>query len=156
MPTMGQVLSVEPYWQRFSRLKQEKNLSWSQLVRTAKNAGLSTLRGLTIEPPTPGEAKRGLHRYPSAETLEDAARALGVEPEEFPEYRLAKARDLLDERVVGLHQAMTTLTQFETALQERAARRSGTSTERAIRNRRPSQKGQTAASTPREGGTREP
>lgn len=109
MPCMAATAAFEPYWERFARLKEEKGLSWSQLVRASKRASLSTLRSLAIEPSTDADGARGRERYPSAETLEDAATALGVSPYVFPEYQLAKAREQFDERTVGLEEALSRL-----------------------------------------------
>lgn len=103
---------AEPYWERFQRLKRDNGLSWSDLVRASEKASLSTLRAFALAPAKPGNGKRTRDRYPSAETIADVARALGVPPEEFPEYQLAKAREALDERVVGLE---TALEHFEAA-----------------------------------------
>lgn len=152
MPLMAHTEgATERYWERFTRIKRAKGLSWTQLVRAAEKASTSTFRAFAAEPPEDGSP--GRWRYPTAATIADVARALGVEPEEFPEYRLAMAREMLDERVVGLDQALATLTQFETALQERAARRSATSRERASRSRQPKRENQNAASSPQEART---
>jgi len=48
-------------------------------------------------------------RRPSARTMAALAEALGVAPTVFAEYRLAVARHVLDERAVGLDQAITRL-----------------------------------------------
>lgn len=51
-------------------------------------------------------------RYPSAKTIAALAAALEIPPETFAEYRLAKAREQLDERVVGLEQAVENLSRL--------------------------------------------
>lgn len=104
---------TEPYWERFKRLKAEKGLSWSDLVRASEKASLSTLRAFAIEPAKSADGKRSRDRYPSADTIADVARALDVLPEEFPEYRLAKAREALDERIAGLEEALENLDAHE-------------------------------------------
>ena len=56
------------------------------------------------------------------ETMEMLARHLGLDPAEtFVEYRLALARDALDERVVGLQAAAEMLEAIEAATQSEAA-----------------------------------
>lgn len=100
---------TEPYWERFKRLKAEKRLSWSDLVRASEKASLSTLRAFALAPAKTADGKRSRDRYPSADTIADVARALNVPPEEFPEYRLAKAREALDERIAGLEEALENL-----------------------------------------------
>jgi hypothetical protein len=49
--------------------------------------------------------------------IEAVARTLDVDPDEFPEYRLALARRLFDEREVGLEKALQNLSQLEAELQ---------------------------------------
>lgn len=70
----------------------------------------------------PGSTKR-----PSAAMLEALAAALKVEPAVFVEYRLARAREKLDEEVLGLAAAERNLSRIETALEAgppaRAAKR---------------------------------
>lgn len=48
-------------------------------------------------------------RAPTPVLMEAIARVLGVDPDVFAEYRLAVARQQLDERVVGLDQALANL-----------------------------------------------
>lgn len=50
--------------------------------------------------------------------IEAVARVLGVKPTEFPEYRLARTRELFDERVVGLDQAVENLEHIIGALRD--------------------------------------
>lgn len=107
---MGAMSDDEPYHERLRRLRSERGLSRGQLYKLTRNVGIDTLIALEREPGS------GRSRYPSAATLEDVAQALGVDPSEFPEYRLAKARGELDERVHGLGGALTTLGQITDAL----------------------------------------
>lgn len=52
---------------------------------------------------------------PGIHAMEALARGLGVEPGAFTEYRLAKAREALSEKIVGLDRAAATLEAFEAA-----------------------------------------
>lgn len=54
----------------------------------------------------------GSKRQPSAELLEAVAAGLGINPTEFVEWRLHKARESFDEDVVGLEQAVEHLEQL--------------------------------------------
>lgn len=63
----------------------------------------------------PGSKKR-----PSAKVLRTMAMGLGVEPDRFYEYRLAVARDALDETVVGPDRALEQLRILDAALLEQA------------------------------------
>lgn len=101
---------VEPYYERFLRIKEEQGLSWTQLVRNSESVSLSTLRAFAM-PPNTGDSRRW--RYPSAETIADVAQALGISPEEFPEYQLAQFRARFDERAVGLDEALRLMQEFE-------------------------------------------
>lgn len=127
-------MAEEPFAQRLRRLAGERGMSlervahdaWDQDVRgTSPNLFKKVMRGER-------DLKPGL--------IEAVARALGVPPEEFPEYRLALARNTLDEREVGLDQALAALTRFETALQSaepvsrREAQRTAASRRRAPRD----------------------
>jgi transcriptional regulator with XRE-family HTH domain len=53
---------------------------------------------------------------PGPETIRALAHALGVPPEEFPEYGLALARQKLDERKVGLDQAIRNFSEVKAAM----------------------------------------
>lgn len=57
---------------------------------------------------------------PEPATMRAIAVALGVEPNEWPEYRLAVLRESLDERVVGLDAAVHHAEVIEGALSEPA------------------------------------
>lgn len=50
--------------------------------------------------------------------METLAELLGLDPGEFIEYRLARAREQLDERAVGLEQAARNLRMISDALRE--------------------------------------
>jgi transcriptional regulator with XRE-family HTH domain len=65
-------------------------------------------------------------RHPTPVLIEAVARVLAVTPDTFGEYRLALARRQLDEREVGLADALANLERIEAAMQtrpRRAARR---------------------------------
>lgn len=122
---------VEPYYERLKRLRQARGWTQLQLRDRVKPAlEYDQVRALELKPGDPARGgRRPRWRYPSAEALEVLAGALGVDPSEFPEYRLAKARQLLDEREHGLVDALATLTQITDALRI-AAVRSATEAER--------------------------
>lgn len=100
-----------PIHERLRAMRTERGLSQPALFKLIDGVSFETLRGLEAPP---GNSK---HRYPSPRVLAAVAAALGEPPDVFPEYRLALARQQLDEREVGLDQALATLTRFETALQ---------------------------------------
>jgi transcriptional regulator with XRE-family HTH domain len=110
------VAPVEPYWQRLRRLREERGLSQPQLYRETEDVSLEMVRALERDPAKPTRSQRSRSRYPSAATLARICAALGVPPEEFPEYRLALARDRLDDRVVGLDDAVAALGRIERQL----------------------------------------
>lgn len=127
----------QPYWRRIRQLRENAGLSQPQLYRHVEGLSLDMLRSLERDPdrPTP-QGQRSRARYPSPETLEKVAAGLGVEPAIFPEYRLAKAREELDERVVGLDQANERLSRIVAALQQTAVERRATEGERRARRPR--------------------
>lgn len=108
---------LEPFPVRVRRLAAERGYSldrlameaWDPNVRgTSANLFREVLKGRRALKPT---------------LLEAVARALSVDPEEFPEYRLAMARRALDETEVGLDEAVATLSRAEEALGTRRLRR---------------------------------
>lgn len=107
---------MEPYWQRLRRLRTERGLSQPQLYRLTQDVSLEMVRALERDPAKATASPRSRSRYPSAATLARICQALGVPPEEFPEYRLAAARDRLDDRVVGLDRAIASLEGIERQL----------------------------------------
>lgn len=106
---MGGMPEHEPFHSRLKRLREERGLSQPALFRAVDGVSFSTIVSLEQDPTRATNGARGRARYPSPETIEALAPALGVQPEEFPEYRLAMARRLLDERAVGLERALETL-----------------------------------------------
>lgn len=108
----GVVAPPEPYWERLRRLRTKAGLSQPQLYRLVEGVGFDTIRAAERPYVDQRDGRRSAARYPSADMLEKLSEALGVHPSEFPEYRLAKARQMLDERAVGLEQALATLEQI--------------------------------------------
>lgn len=102
-----------PLTERLATLRVQKGLSQERL---ALNAGLDTN--------TVRFAENGRNR-PGRETLEALARALKVDPREFPEYRLLLTRQSLDEAIVGLTSALATLAAVEQGLARAASARAG-------------------------------
>jgi len=84
-------------------LRRERGWSRERLAHSAyavDREGTSAAQIAAIE--------RGVRR-PSARTMAALAEAMEVSPTVFAEYRLALARHVLDERKVGLEQAMMNL-----------------------------------------------
>lgn len=112
-----------PYWVRLRALREERGVSQAELFRRTRGVGFDTIRALEQDPARPAaEGRRSRARYPSPETLEAISEGLGVDPSVFPEYRLAKLRELLDERVLpgGLDEAWEHYLEFVTALRTRS------------------------------------
>lgn len=108
-----------PYWERLVLLREAAGLSQPVLYRHVE-VGFDTVRALEQPYEDQRDGRRSRARYPSAETLEKLAAALNVEPATFPEYKLARARALLDEREVGLEAALSCLEAFDAAQQRLA------------------------------------
>jgi transcriptional regulator with XRE-family HTH domain len=101
-----------PFHEAFSALKQERGLSYRDL-REATEAVTPAGRGLSASHLS--RLCQGLDP-PSAPTIALIAKALGLSPRYFAEYRLAEARALLDERASGgLQGALRQLRRFEGA-----------------------------------------
>lgn len=101
--TFDQRVAPKPINEKLREIREAKGWSRERLSHEAYKIdqdGTSYAQITAIE--------RG-NRRASAATILALARALGVEPEEFPEYRLALARHLLDETKVGLGRAMENL-----------------------------------------------
>lgn len=101
--------AIEDYRQRAARLKSEQRISTEEMhyrgrrlaeERGEPSAGLSAVQKAL--------APRGSHRVTLA-VLRTIAYGLDVDPSEFPEYRLAELRRLLDEDQVGLDAAVELL-----------------------------------------------
>lgn len=105
---------LTPYWERTRALMAELSLSEDEMVRRGMTR--SSLYVLKRE----YDPDRTPRRYPTAQVFESAAEAFGIEPAVFPEYRLARARELLDEREHGLQAAVSCLAAFDVAQQRLA------------------------------------
>lgn len=110
---MRGVVPAEPYHQRLRRLRRERGLSQPQLYRLAEGVSFDMIRAMERDPARATSSSRPPSRAPSADMLARVSRALGVPPEEFPEYRLAQARRALDPRAVGLDRALAALQRVE-------------------------------------------
>lgn len=87
-----------------------KGMSQDDLAYEARKHGApATLTGSWIS-----QLKKGT-RPITIDVFRGLAGALGVPPETFAEYRLAIARDQLDERIVGLDGALANLRELEAA-----------------------------------------
>lgn len=96
-------MSSKPISQRLKDLRQDRG--WSREVLSHHAYGIDR-EGTSVAQITAIE--RGVRRA-SARTMLALAKALEVDPEVFPEYRLALARHVLDEERVGLDKALSTL-----------------------------------------------
>lgn len=106
------VADAEPITERLPKLRREHDrISAENLAFEARaympNGTLSTS---TVQKVETGE------RRAQVPLLEAVAKVLGVAPDSFPEYRLAQARRLLDEREVGLSQALRNFEAVESVL----------------------------------------
>lgn len=101
---------AEPAPRALRRLMAERGLSQRKLSVATREINDTGLSGSTI-----GNFARGDDR-PSPRALELLARAAGEKPGYFAEVRLARARRLLDEREVGLDEALRNLAKLEPAL----------------------------------------
>jgi transcriptional regulator with XRE-family HTH domain len=118
-PQLADLSADAPYWERLRALRRARGLSQANLFRRTPDIGLDTIRALEQKPPPRGPSPNGRRaraRYPSMATLGALARALDVDPAEFPEYRLASFRAQFDDRVVELGVAMDRLREIEDAL----------------------------------------
>lgn len=84
-----------------------------EVSRAAKAAGLGR-SGASVSS-IQKHLSGGLKSSPSVALMELAAERLGITPDAFAEYRLAKAREALDETVVGYEDALARLKRFEKA-----------------------------------------
>lgn len=115
-----------PFHVVLQQLRDERDMNLEDVGfgvrRRAKELGLAEKRlGISyssLQKHAAGAAKGP----PSRHLMELVAEVLGVEPFVFAEYWLARARALLDEREVGLEEALKNFTRLELALQEQAQR----------------------------------
>jgi hypothetical protein len=144
-----------PFVEAFAALKDEKNLTvddvyWEMRQRfpeskdsRERGASLSTLQKMAAGA-----------QHPTVLVMERVAVALGSHPHHFIEYRLAKARERIDERVVGLDEAWQTLSQIEEALRAAPQSRAATRAARTASSQRPSEGTQPGDRRLREAGGR--
>lgn len=99
----ARMTQIEPFPARVKRLAAERKLSVAQVGQEAADYNV---RGTTVS--TLNKAMRG-KRHPGRRLVENIAQVLEVDPWEFPEYRLATLRAALDEREVGLDQAVANI-----------------------------------------------
>lgn len=105
-------VALEPYYKRIRSLRRKHGLSQPDLFRLTQGIGFDTLRAYELKP-RPGNGARPRWRYPSPAALKIIAEAMGEDPSVFPEYQLAQARRLLDEREVGLPAALALLAEIQ-------------------------------------------
>jgi hypothetical protein len=100
----------EPFAQLVKRLAKERGVPVNEVGLRAWNPEIKGTKPDTFRSVMAG-------RRPVTIVLAEAvAGVLGVPPEDFGEYRLAVLRRQLDEREVGLEQALTMLAEIEEAL----------------------------------------
>lgn len=126
---------AEPFKTVLNRLRAERGMTIEdiglEVRQLAAKRGIATDRTgasfSSFQKHAAGTAKAS----PSLVLMELVADALDVQPAEFAEYRLASARTLLDEREVGLDEALATFSQIAGALQTAAASRAQAASRRA-------------------------
>jgi transcriptional regulator with XRE-family HTH domain len=137
---------THPFGERLRAMRRAKGVSLENFAfevrRYAKNAG-GTFSHI-------GKLERGL-LYPTPEMLEAIAKALEVEPEVFPEYRLAKLRELFDERIVTLDEAMENARELSEALAGSGLPQPPGELGRRLRGELPSQRDPEPVGHPRRG-----
>jgi hypothetical protein len=112
-----------PYWVRLKAWREWRGLSQTGLFLEGNGSvHFSSIAAYEMEPKPPPTGRRPRWRVPSPEALAALAYALDFDVQTFPEFRLARARELLDERVQGLEGALRHLEAFEalTRVPERA------------------------------------
>lgn len=102
--------ATEPFVRALGTLMRETNhaavdedgsINWATLARQLPGVHYETLR----------KVKSG-DRVLDADIIERISAAVGVDPTYFVEYRLLKARDLFDPKVVGFEQAAANLRSY--------------------------------------------
>lgn len=102
--------TTEPFADRVKRLAAGRSLSVSKLGYLAYDPDVKGTNPDTFKSVMAGR------RSVNTALIEAVSSVLQIPPEEFPEYRLAVARRQLDEREVGLEQALETLSEIEDLL----------------------------------------
>lgn len=99
---------ARPWFELMDDLRAKTGLTQDDVAFEARQHGApSTFTGSWIS-----QLRRG-SRPLAVDVLQGIAGALGVEPEHFAEYRLARIRQLFDEREIGLKEAIRNLTALE-------------------------------------------
>lgn len=93
--------STKPFPEAVQELLDELDMSRRELVRKTRANGWGSTGTMSF-------IMNGEY-HPTTRAITEFARVLGVKPEHFAEFRLARARDSLDERVVGLKTALKNL-----------------------------------------------
>jgi transcriptional regulator with XRE-family HTH domain len=99
------------------RLRTERQMTMEDLVFAARRHPPQGAVSLSM---MQKRLAPGSRAAPSIEMLEALATALGVPPDTYPEWRLAQARRSLEERQVGLVEALATLALVEPHLTARS------------------------------------
>jgi transcriptional regulator with XRE-family HTH domain len=112
--TLNPALPVVPFKTKLRQLREERGLSQEALARktwAVAPQGISTqsIRFWETGVRSPGRSARKKTDLPARVIYELLAKALDVDPAEFPEYQLLVAREALDEQIVGLENAYTML-----------------------------------------------
>jgi transcriptional regulator with XRE-family HTH domain len=110
-----------------ARLRAERRMTMEDLAFEARRHAPAGSVSLSL---IQKRLAPGSRATPSVEMLEALATAFGVPPETYPEWRLAQARLALDERHVGLEQALLTLSRLEEVLRARPGARARRAVER--------------------------
>lgn len=114
----------EPWRERFARLRAERgghpleDLHYAARQRLEARGQRAVSLSLLQKRLAPSSDKA-----PTPDLLRTLAAAVDVEPETFDEYRLALARDSLDETIVGLPAALEQLSAIDGALSRSRSRR---------------------------------
>lgn len=107
-----------PFKLRLKELRTARGLSQEELAFRSREHGVP-LSTQTIRVYERGRSRPGrIGKTRATDVYEALAGALDVDPEVWPEYRLAVMRDALDEAVVGLEIALATLALIEGAAPE--------------------------------------
>lgn len=101
-PAPTDLTPTTPYWTRLKSWRKHIGLTQNEVVRRTQKTGNVGGYEMAPRPPlaeTPKKQKkaRARNRHPSREALADLSQAVGIPPEEFPEYLLATLREALDE-----------------------------------------------------------
>ena len=104
---MADETSAQPFMRALARVlrdsdhqsvDEEGNINWSTFARDLPTIHYETLRKIRV-----GE------RALDMAAIEEIAKAAGVPPEHFAEYRMMQARQLFDPKEVGFDQALANL-----------------------------------------------